>query len=53
MNEKHRMSEEAREARNAYLRKWRHENPDKARAIRERYWERKAQRNEKGGEQDE
>lgn len=37
------MSEAAREARNAYKRKWAKENPDKVKAATRRYWERKAQ----------
>lgn len=37
------MSKAAREARNAYKRKWAKENPDKVRKSAARYWERKAQ----------
>lgn len=37
------MSEAAREARNAYKRKWAKDNPDKVKAATRRYWERKAQ----------
>ena len=37
------MSKEAREARNAYFREWRRRNPEKAKRIRQRYWERKAE----------
>ena len=37
------MSEAAREARNAYKRKWAKENPDKVKAANRRYWEKKAQ----------
>lgn len=37
------MSEAAREARNAYKRKWAKEHPDKVKAANCRYWERKAQ----------
>lgn len=37
------MSEAAREARNAYKRKWAKDNPDKVKAANLRYWERKAQ----------
>ena len=36
------MSEAAREARNAYKRKWARENPEKVRAQQERYWNKKA-----------
>lgn len=32
----------AREARNAYMRDWRKRNKEKARAIQQRFWERKA-----------
>lgn len=41
--EKRIMSEAAREARNAYKRKWAKDNPDKVQAANRRYWERKAQ----------
>lgn len=37
------MSEAAREARNAYKRKWAKDNPDKVKAATRRYWEKKAQ----------
>ena len=37
------MSEAAREARNAYKRRWAKENPDKVKAATRRYWEKKAQ----------
>jgi len=37
-----RMTEEAREARNAYKRQWNAKNPDKRREYMQRYWERKA-----------
>ena len=30
-----------KEARRAYLREWRRKNPDKVRAQRQRYWEKK------------
>lgn len=30
-----------KEARRAYLREWRRNNPDKVRAQRQRYWEKK------------
>lgn len=40
---KNKMSEAAREARNAYKRKWAAANPDKVKAATRRYWERKAQ----------
>jgi len=35
--------ESHREQLRAYSREWRRNNPDKVRASRERYWERKAQ----------
>lgn len=41
MNEKE-MSNEARQVRNAYQRKWRANNKDKVAEINRRYWERKA-----------
>lgn len=36
------ISEKAREARNAYQRKWNREHPDKVREHQRRYWEKKA-----------
>lgn len=36
------MTDEAREARNAYMREWKRKNKDKVKAARERYWEKKA-----------
>ena len=42
MSEKE-LSQEAKEARRAYLRKWRRENPEKVKEQKRRYWERKAQ----------
>ena len=41
VNEK-KLAEEAREARNAYARKWRAANPDKVRANNANYWRRRA-----------
>ena len=38
------MTEEAKNARRAYRRKWYAANKDKAKAATERYWERKANR---------
>lgn len=35
------MSEEARQAYNAYMREWRKKNKDKAKAAQQRYWEKK------------
>lgn len=40
-------SSPAKEARNAYARKWRAKNPDKVKAAQERYWDRVAERAEK------
>jgi len=37
------MTDEAREARNAYRREWYRKNKDKHRQQQERYWQRKAQ----------
>lgn len=37
------MTDAAREARNAYKRKWYKENPDKRREYQERYWQKKTQ----------
>lgn len=36
------MSEAAKDARAAYAREWRRKNPEKQRAIANRYWEKKA-----------
>lgn len=36
------MSEEAREARNRYMREWKLKNADKLREYNAKYWERKA-----------
>lgn len=41
------MSEAAREARNAYRRKWAKENPEKVKAANCRYWEKKVQNRSK------
>ena len=38
--------EAARLARNRYMREWRAKNPDKVRATKERYWEKKAAQTE-------
>ena len=42
-NEKKVISEAAREARNRYHREWAQRNPEKVKAITNRYWERKSQ----------
>lgn len=44
------MSDEARAARNEYLKSWRRKNSEKMREYRSRYWERKAQGVKQGGE---
>jgi len=36
------MTDEAREARNAYKRAWYKKNPEKRREYQERYWQRKS-----------
>ena len=36
------MTEEAKKARREYLNKWRKNNPEKVKAQKERYWEKKA-----------
>lgn len=36
------LSNEAREARNAYKRKWAKDNPEKVKDYTRRYWEKKA-----------
>lgn len=38
-----------KEARNAYLRKWRSANPDKVKRYNDRYWEKKAKEMEEQG----
>lgn len=38
------MTEDARQAKREYERKWRAENKDRVKAIRARYWEKKAER---------
>lgn len=40
---KEKLSEEAREAKNAYQRAWNAKNKDKIKEYRERYWKRKAE----------
>lgn len=36
------LSAEARQQRAAYMRQWRKRNPDKDKAAKERYWEKRA-----------
>ena len=38
------MEQQAREARNAYMRAWRAKNKEKEKAAQERYWKKKAQK---------
>lgn len=38
------MSEQAKQAKREYERKWRAENKEKVAAIKQRYWERKAEK---------
>ena len=38
------MSEQARQAKREYERKWRENNQDKIKVIRARYWEKRAER---------
>jgi len=45
------MTDEAREARNAYKRTWYKNHPDKRREYMERYWQRKAQSEGKKAEE--
>ncbi len=40
------LSDEAKELRREYGRQWRKKNRDKVKAAQERYWEKKAQREE-------
>ncbi len=43
------MTEQAKQARREYHKKWRDKNPEKIKEYKQRYWERKAA--QKGGEQ--
>ena len=38
------ISQEAREVRNAYYREWRKKNPEKMKQYQENYWKKKAQK---------
>lgn len=40
---------EIRALKNEYVREWRKKNPDKARAIRERYWQKKLEQRNAAG----
>lgn len=45
MTENHQDNNRAiKEAKNAYLREWRKKNPDRARAISDRYWKKRAEK---------
>ena len=37
------MTQEARSAYNQYMREWRKKNPEKSRAYKEKFWERRAE----------
>lgn len=41
-NNKKPLSDEARKARNAYLKRWRRKNPERVAEIQRRYWEKLA-----------
>lgn len=45
------MTDEALEARRAYKRKWSRDNRDKVAEYQRRYWERKAQQEQKEGDE--
>lgn len=42
MGEVSMMTEEAKKAKNEYMKQWRKKNPDKVKANTARYWEKKA-----------
>lgn len=44
------MEQQAREARNAYMRAWRAKNKEKEKAAQERYWKKKAKKMIKEGD---
>jgi len=46
------MNEKARQARNQYMREWRRKNPEKVKANKARYWERRAAKMEAEAKQD-
>jgi uncharacterized short protein YbdD (DUF466 family) len=35
------LNEDARESYNSYMRKWRKDNPEKVKQIKERYWKKR------------
>lgn len=41
------MTEEARKARNEYFKKWRQKNPDLVKQSQARYWQRKAEQDQR------
>lgn len=45
------LSDAAKRARADYAKEWRKKNPDKQKAINDRYWEKKAQAKDKGTQQ--
>ena len=47
------LSQEAKEARNAYHREWRKKNPEKVRQAQEKYWKKKAKEMQEQAEKDE
>lgn len=46
------LSEEARQKRNAYYRAWRRKNPDKVTAAQDRYWRKKGMREQLQADQE-
>ncbi len=46
------MTEEAKAARRAYLRKWAKENPEKAKQHQAHYWQKKAAKAKEAAQQD-
>ena len=47
------LSQEAKEARNAYYREWRKKNPEKMKRYQEKYWKKKAQKMQEQAEKEE
>ena len=47
------LSQEAKEARNAYYREWRKKNPEKMKRYQENYWKKKAQKMQEQAEKEE
>lgn len=44
------MTDAAKEKKREYERRWRAQNPERVKAIKERYWEKKASQDESNGE---